>query len=136
MVDTLRNLWTRIPGKWKLWILSFIIGIIITLIWDVGTLLIILFLLFVLSYLVFNLFGGRRMREVSQWSITQFYQRIRGMLIFALLPALCELIKQPSLENIIGILLLFIIALTIWDKFNELIGDINKQFFGKLKRRR
>ena len=135
-MNTLRNLWAWIPNKWKLWILSFIIGLIISLIWGIGTLLVILFLLFFLSYLILNLFGGREARVVSQWSITQFYKRIRGMLIFALLPALWELIKKPSLENIIGILFLVIIALTIWDKFDDLIGDINKQFFGKRRRRR
>ncbi len=135
-METLRNLWERIPNNWKLWGLFFIVGLIITLVCGVGTLLVVLFLLFFLSYLIFNLFGDRQARVIGQWSITQFFKRIRGILLFALLPTLWELIKKPSLESIISICLLLFVALSISNKFDEIIGNVRGQYFGKRKRRR
>lgn len=135
-MDALRKYWSLIPNKWKLWIASFILGLIIVLIWDISTLLITLFILFVLSYLIFNLFGDKEARVFSQWSITEFFKRIRGMLIFALLPTVWELIKKPSLESIISICFIAFIALTIWEKFNEVISNFNKSTFSTRRKTR
>jgi len=139
-MGSLRNLWNRIPEEWKSriirWGVSFIFGLLIIWIWDIGTLLVILFILFFVFYLVFNLFGGWETRAISQWSITQFFSRIRGMLLFALLPTAWELIKNPSLESIIGICFLVIIALTIWERFDQMMKNFFQNAFGTRNRRR
>jgi len=138
-METLYGLYHRIPKKWRKpifgWVLPFLFGLIITLIWDVGTLLVILFLLFAISFLVYEL-GLKGARVIGVWSITQYFKRIRGMLLFALLPTLWELIKKPSLESIIGICFLIIIAFSIWDKFDEIMGDFTRKTFGTRRRRR
>jgi hypothetical protein len=137
-METLRDLYERIPEKLRKLIVSvllpFLIGLIITLIWGVETLLVILFLLFCLSYLLFKLFGSTWVRESGEWSITQFFKRIRWMLIFALLPAVWELIRNFSLESIIAVLFIVIIALTIWKRFDELISSVVRDYFRPGKR--
>ncbi|MBA7688221.1 hypothetical protein ES703_96700 [subsurface metagenome] len=68
-METLRNLYERIPKKFRKpiihWVLPFIVGLIITLIWDVVTLLSILFLLFIVFYLLY-VFGSHKAREVGR----------------------------------------------------------------------
>jgi len=138
-METLLNLYERIPKKFRKpiihWVLPFIVGLIITLIWDVVTLLSILFLLFIVFYLLY-VFGSHKAREVGRWSITEYFKRIRGVIIFALLPTAWELIREVSLESIIALCVLGIVALSIWEKFDEMIKDITIQFFGKKRRRR
>ncbi|MBA7688222.1 hypothetical protein ES703_96701 [subsurface metagenome] len=58
------------------------------------------------------------------------------MIIFALLPTTRELIGEISLESIIALCVLGIVALSIWEKFDEMIKDITIQLFGKKRRRR
>ena len=138
-MDTLRSLYEKIPKKFRKpiiqWALPFIFGLIITLIWEVGTLLVILLLIFVISFLISEL-GNRRARAAGKRSIKQYLQRIRGMIIFALLPAAWELVKEPSLDSIIALCVLIIVVLSIWGKFDEIIEDTTRQLFGKRRRRR
>ena len=138
MLDTLRTLYEKIPTKLRKpivhWVLPFIFGLIITLIWDVGTLLAVLVVLFAIFFLIGKL-GSRRAQVASEWSIKQYFKRIRGMIIFALLPAAWELITEISLESIIALCMFVIIALSIWEKFDEVSEDIRRQLFGKRRRR-
>ena len=138
-METLRGLYGKIPKEFRKpvvhWVLPFIFGLIITLIWDVGTLLIILFLLFIISFLISEL-GNRGARAVGEWSIKQYFKRIRGMIIFALLPAAWELIREFSLGSILALCVLIIVALSIWEKFDEIIENTSRQLFGKRRRRR
>ncbi|MFC1989714.1 hypothetical protein ACFLVW_04045 [Chloroflexota bacterium] len=138
-METLSSLYERIPKNFRRpiiqWVLPFIFGLIITLIWDVGTLLIALFLLFIIFFLISEL-GNRGARAVSEWSIKQYYKRIRGLIIFALIPAAWELIREISSESIIALYVLGIVTLSIWEKFDETIEDITGQLFGKRRRRR
>jgi len=138
-MDTLRILYEKIPRKFRKpvvhWVLPFIFGLIITLIWDVGTLLITLFLIFTISFLISKL-GNRGARAVGDWSIKQYFKRIRGMIIFALLPAAWELIREFSLGSILALCVLIIVALSIWEKFDEIIKNTSRQLFGKRRRRR
>lgn len=137
-MDSLRILYEKIPKKFRKpivhWVLPFIFGLIITLIWDVGTLLIIVFLLFTISFLLSEL-GNRGARAVGEWSIKQYFKRIRGMIIFALIPTAWELIKEASLGSILTLCVLIIVALSIWQKFDEIIVDITRQLFRKRRRR-
>jgi len=138
-MDALRILYEKIPRKFRKpivhWVLPFIFGLIITLIWDVGTLLITLFLIFTISFLISGL-GNRGARAVGGWSIKQYFKRIRGMIIFALLPAAWELIREFSLGSILALCVLIIVALSIWEKFDEIIKNTSRQLFGKRRRRR
>jgi hypothetical protein len=135
-MGTLRSLYQRIPTRWKLWILSFLLGLLITLIWGVGVLLFILLALFIVSYFLFSIVGSRKVREVGQWSITQYFKRVRGVILFALLPTAWELIRNPSLDSIIALVVLLFVALSIWDKFDEIMSDFTKGIFGTRRRRR
>lgn len=140
---TLRSLYEMIPKKYRKpvvhWVLPFIFGLIIIVIWDVAILLVTLFLLFIVFYL-FYVFGSYKAREVGRWSITEYFKRIRGMIIFALLPTaleiIWELIREISLESIIALCVLGIVALSIWERFDKIIEDITRQLFGKRWRRR
>ncbi len=138
-MDALRILYEKIPRKFRKpivhWVLPFIFGLIITLIWDVGTLLITLFLIFTISFLISEL-GNRGARAVGDWSIKQYFKRIRGMIIFALLPAAWELIREFSLGSILALCVLIIVALSIWEKFDEIIENTSRQLLGKRRRRR
>lgn len=138
-MDSLRSLYDKIPEKLRKpvvhWVLPFLFGLIITLIWDVGTLLIILFLLFIVFFIISEL-GNKDARAAGKWSINQYFKRIRGMIIFALLPAAWELIKEHSLDSIIGLVILIFLALSIWNRFDEIMKDFTKKFFRKQRRRR
>ena len=80
--------------------------------------------------------GNRGARAVGDWSIKQYFKRIRGMIIFALLPAAWELIREFSLGSILALCVLIIVALSIWEKFDEIIKNTSRQLFGKRRRRR
>ncbi len=138
-METLRSLYEKIPRKFRKpvvhWVLPFIFGLIITLIWDVGTLLITLFLLFIISFIISEL-GNRGARAVGEWSIKQYFKRIRGMIIFALLPMAWELIREFSLGSILALCVLIIVALSVWGKFDEIIENTSRQLFGKRRHRR
>lgn len=142
-MSTLRSLYEKIPKKSRKpvvnWVFPFLFGLLITWIWGVGALFTILLILFFVSAMISAL-GNREARVIGKWSIGQYFKRIRGMILFALLPAVwklvLELIKNPSLESILPLLVIFIVALSIWVKFEEIIKDITKQIFGTRRRRR
>jgi hypothetical protein len=140
ILHTITNYLNKIPHQWQKrlikWGIPFLFGLIIVLIWDIGTLLVILFMIFFLSFLIFSIIGGTKTKQFSQWSITEFFKRIRGMLIFALLPVAWELIKKPSVDSIIGICVLGIVALTIWQRFDQMIADMLKSMFGVRNKRK
>ena len=139
MLDTLRTLYEKIPTKLRKpivhWVFPFIVGLIITLIWDVGTLLAVLVVLFAIFFLIGKL-GSRRAQVASEWSIKQYFKRIRGMIIFALLPAAWELIREFSSESILALCVLIFVGLSIWERFDKIIKNTSRQLFGKRRRRR
>jgi hypothetical protein len=138
VIETLRNIWVKIPDRWRgrilSWGLPFLFGLVIVWIWGIGTLLVVLFVLFLILFLLFNMVGDGRIKAASQWSITEFFTRIRGMLLFALLPIAWELIKDPSIESITGLFVLAILALFFWNRFNQMMGNFLKEVFGITKK--
>ena len=134
----LRSSYDKIPKPLRKpllqWGLPFLIGWIITQFWGIATLFAILIFVFTLFYLI-AVFGSKRARIASEWSIKEYLKRIRGMLIFALLPAAWELIKKPSAESLIAIIVIIFVAATIWQRFDEAIEDVTSQLFGRSRSR-
>ena len=135
---TLHDLYSKIPPKWKLWILSFLFGLVVTLIWDIGALLVILFLIGVIAAMFVSL-GFAKTSRVERWALDQFWARIRGMLVFAILPAAWEIIKNlinsPSTSSVFELLVILLIVAVIWDRF-EIIRKSWRGIGMKPRRRR
>ncbi len=138
-METLRDLYTRIPKKWKIWILSFLIAWLIRWICGVETLLIILIFAIALPVLFRNL-GDTKALIIGKQAVRQLFGYFRGVIIFAFLPVVwelvCDLIRNPSLESIIELVVIIIVILVIWKKFDEIIGKYIRQNFGTRRRRR
>ncbi|MBA7469550.1 hypothetical protein ES707_04821 [subsurface metagenome] len=130
-ISTIYRLYLSIPRKWRvritLWVVSFLFGLLIIWIWDLVTLLSLLIVISALST-IFNRFNFAR--TLGKWAHSQFLGRIRVMVIFAFLPAAWELVKNPSLSSMIGLLALLLVITLIWDKFEQIISS-----WGKTKRR-
>ena len=126
---TLQNLYWKIPQKWRpriiSWVTSFLFGLIITLIWGVETLLTTLIFILLISALL-HTFGLDKARKLEHWSIAQFFGRIRGMIIFAFLPVIWELLRDFSLSSVISLLILALCIVYIWDSFANLIKSWGK----------
>ena len=139
-MEIINDLYEKIPKKLRKplfhWVLPFILGLIITSIWGIGTLFAIIIISFLVFYMIYNLVGNSKSKEISRWSITEYFKRIRGMIIFALLPTVWELVREVTLESIISLCILGIVVLSIWEKFDEVIKDVTVQLFGKKRRRR
>ena len=135
----MRNLYMSIPRKWRsriaLWVAAFLVGQFVIWIWGLETLLtILIFLIFVAA--LFRTFGLTRAVKMERWSIEQFLGRIRGMVIFAFLPAAWELIRNPSISSIISLLLLLLCGLIIWDSFGKIIKSWGRTSLSTRRRRR
>jgi hypothetical protein len=139
VIETLRRLYEKIPKKWRksllTWSFSFLVGLLITQIWGVDTLLVILLLFFAIFFFIYE-FGIKRARIASEWAIGEYFRRVRGAIIFALFPTFIELFKDFSLDSIFALIILIFVTLTIWRKFDEIIEDLCISFFGKRKHRR
>lgn len=126
MTDTLSSLYEKIPKKWRVriirWVLSFSFAMIIKLIWGFETLLTILIFLILIAAL-FRTFGLTQALKIERLSIEQFIGHIRGVVIFAFLPVAWELIKNPSISSIIGLLVILFCVITIWDSFGKTINS-------------
>lgn len=128
MRQTITNLWERIPRKWKvsglLWVVSFLAGLLIDAICGAGTVLTILLIIYVIA-LIFRLIN------LGQFAIEQFWGRIRGMIIFAMFPALWEIIKKlisnPSESAVIEFLLTVLVIVILWDAFGKMIKSLLDQ---------
>ena len=125
-METLRNLYSKIPPKWRYriirWIVPPLVGQIIIWIWGLETLLtILIFLIFIAA--VFRTFGLTQALKIGRLSVEQFIGRIRGIVIFAFLPVAWELIKDPSISSIIGLLVILLCVITIWDSFGKMINN-------------
>ncbi len=140
MMDTLRSLYEKVPKKWRAriirWVLSFSFAMIIKLIWGIETLLtILIFLIFIAA--LFRTFGLTQALKIERLSIEQFIGHIRGMVIFAFLPVAWELIKDPSISSIIGLLVILLCVITIWDSFGKMINNWGRtRRVSRRKRRR
>ena len=130
-INTIYRLYLSIPRRWRvhitLWVVSFLFGLIIIWIWDLVTLLSLLIVISAL-FTIFSRFDFAR--TIGKWAHSQFLGRIRVMVIFAFLPAVWELVKNPSLSSIIGLLVLLLVITLIWDKFEQIIKS-----WGRTKRR-
>jgi len=125
-METLRNLYSKIPPTLRYriisWIVSLLVGQIIIWIWGLETLLtILIFLIFIAA--VFRTFGLTQALKIERLSVEQFMGRIRGIVIFAFLPVVLELIKDPSISSIIGLLVILLCVITIWDSFGKMINN-------------
>lgn len=116
VMGTLRDLYTRIPKKWKIWILSFLIAWLIRWICGVETLLIILIFAIALSVLFRNL-GDTKALIIGKQAVRQLFGYFRGVIIFAFLPVVwefvCDLIRDPSLVSIFELVMIIIVILVI-----------------------
>ena len=131
-METLRNLYIKIPPEWRYriirWIVSLLVGQIIIWIWGLETLLTILIILICIAVL-FRTFGFKQALKIERLWAEQFIGRIRGMVIFAFLPVAWALIKDPSISSIIGLLVIVFCVITIWDSFGKTINN-----WGRTKR--
>ncbi len=125
-MDTLRSLYEKIPEKWRVriirWVLSFSFAMIIKLIWGFETLLTILIFLILIAAL-FRTFGRTQALKIKRLSIGQLMGQIRGVVIFAFLPVAWELIENPSISSIIGLFVILFCVITIWDNFGKTINS-------------
>ena len=137
--EVLRDLYTRIPKKWKIWILSFLIAWLIRWICGVETLIIILIFAIALSVLFRNL-GGTKTLIIGKQAVRQLFGYFRGVIIFAFLPVVWELVRNlirvPSLEPIFELVVIIIVILVIWKRFDEIIEKYIRKNFGTRRRRR
>ena len=110
-MEMLHNLWMSIPRKWRrrilFWLVSFLFGLLITWIWDIGTLLVILLVISLVASLL-------RIGGAERWALEQYRGRIRGMMIFALLPAAWEA------TSILDFVLVLLIMVIIWVRFEQI----------------
>ena len=132
-MGTLRDLYMRMPKKWKIWILSFLIAWLIRWIGGVETLLTILIFTLALSILFRNL-SATKASTIGKQAVRQLFGYFRGVIIFAFLPVVWELvsglIRDPSPESILGLVVTIITILIIWKKFDEIIEIYIRQNFG------
>ena len=139
LLETLQNLYLKIPENWRpriiRWVISFLFGLIITLIWGVETLLTILIIILFISALL-RTFGLTEALKLERWSVAQFFGRIRIMMIFAFLPAVWELIRNFSLSSAISLLIIALCILFIWDSFAKVIKNWGRNTLRPRRRRR
>ena len=137
-METLRSLYTKIPKKWKIWILSLLIAGLIRWICGVETLLVILIFAIALSVLFRNL-GVKKASIIGKQAVAKLFGYFRGVIIFAFLPVVwelvCDLIRNSSLESIFELAVIIIVILVIWKRFDEIIGKYIRQNFGTRRRR-
>jgi len=138
-METLCSLYTKIPKKWKIWILSFLIAWLIRWICGVETLLVILIFAIALSVLFRNL-GVRKTSIIGKQAVGKLFGYFRGVIIFAFLPVVwelvCDLIRNSFLESIFELVVIIIVILVIWKRFDEIIEEYIRQNFGTRRRRR
>lgn len=123
----MRNLYMNIPRKWRsriiLWVVSFGLGLIITLIWDAGTLLAIL-LFFILIAVLFRTLGLTQALKLERWAVGRFLGHIRGMVVFAILPAIWvvvkDLIENPTMSSALALILVLLLIVVIWNRFEQI----------------
>ena len=125
-METLHNLYMKIPLKWRRqivpWIVSLLFGQIVIWIWGLETLLTILVCLIFIAAL-FRTFGLSQALKIERCSIGLLLGRFRGMIIFAFIPAVWEFIRNPSISSIIGLLFILLCVLMIWDSFAKTINS-------------
>ena len=139
MIETIRNLYMKIPEKWRprviRWVISFVLGLIITLIWGIEILLTILIIILLVSALLRTI-GLTEALKLERWSVAQFFSRIRGMIVFAFLPAIWGLVRNPSLSSAIGLVILILCIVFIWDSFANIINKWGRTTLKPRRRRR
>lgn len=138
----MHSLYTRIPEKWRsriiLWIASFLFGLIIIWIWDIETLLVVLILLSLIAAL-FRTLGLTQALKLERWALDQFLGRIRGIVIFAILPAVWvmakDLIENPSMSSALALILVLLLIVIIWDRFERIRKGAGKVSLDSSRRR-
>ena len=135
----MQNVYLKKPEKWRpqiiRWVISFLFGLTITLIWGVETLLTILIIVLFMSALLRTL-GITVALKWERWSVAQLFGRIRGMIIFAFLPTVWELIRNFSLSSAISLLVLALFIVFIWDSFAKPVKNRGKFYYTSRRRRR
>ena len=114
----------KIPSNWRkvivLWAVSFLIGMVITLIWGVTALLTLLIIAYAVALLC-------RSTKIAQWAMKQFVGHIRGMAISTMLPGLFQIVKDMvisfSLDIFIQLILMLFLIAVIYFKFDEIINN-------------
>ena len=139
-METLHNLYMRIPLKWRRqivpWIVSLLFGQIVIWIWGLETLLTILVCL-IFAAALFRTFGLSQALKMERCSIGLLLGRFRGMIIFAFIPVAWEFIRNPSISSIIGLLVILLCVITIWDSFGKMINNWGRtRRVSRRKRRR
>ncbi len=73
-------------------------------------------------------------------AVGKLFGYFRGVIILAFLPVVwelvCDLIRNSSLESIFGLVVIIIVILVIWKRFDEIIEEYIRQNFGTRRRRR
>ena len=138
-METLRNLYMSISRTWRvriiIWAVSFLFGLIVRLIWGVEALLTILILGIFVSAL-FRTLGIDEAWKLEKWSVGQFFGYFRGVIIFAFLPVIWELIKNPSFDSAITLSVVILCVLFIWDSFGKTINNWGRTRMTPRRRRR
>lgn len=122
----LRALWNELPANRRasilLWGSSFLGGMIVIAVWDLAALLAIIFLIGASAALLRKA-GIVEAGKAERWSFRQFYGRIRGMMIFAMIPSVWVVVKDflsdPCAASLLTVLVLLLPIALIWRIFDD-----------------
>ncbi len=120
--NSVRKILNKIPPKWRWslisWALAALFSWIIMWLFGLQTLLAIYLVIFAIASII-----GRY--GEANWAITQFIKHLRGIMIFALLPAIWPVIKEImtnfSWVLIVELLLIGYLIVYVWQSFDKVI---------------
>jgi len=121
-IRKLSELWKQNRRKWiisgLIWIATFFISLVISVFLGVEILLILLLLTYVIALVLHR-------KGLGTLAIKQFWGRIRGMIVFSLLPALLETIREliisPSVPVVIELAFSILFIVLIWVAFDKIM---------------
>ena len=98
-------------------------GFIVSRVWGVGTLLVVLIIISLIAALS-RTFGLTQALKLERWARGQFLGHIRGMIIFAILPAIWVVAKDfarnPSISSALVLILVLLLVMVIWERFERI----------------
>jgi len=138
-MEALRTIYKKIPNKWKIWILTFLIAWIIRWLFGIEVLLTILIFTIAICILLRSL-GVKGTLVIGKQAVGKLFGYFRGVIIFAFIPVVWELVRalfsNPSLDYFLQLAIVVIVMIIIWRRFDDLIAQFIKQNFGTHHRSR
>jgi hypothetical protein len=122
ILNKLSQKWKENHRKWLIsgliWIASFSIGLLISHFWGIGILLLILIVTYIIALVLHR-------NKVVTFTVKQFWGRIRGIILFTLLPAFLEIIRKLiisfSLSAVFELVLAVLFIALIWTFLSKIM---------------